>query len=153
MPVTGVQTCALPISWKRKLDRAELMAGPHEDVEKELARLRRENELLRAERDLLKKATAFFASKAEPSSTAGDKSMSFALIDAKKADVPVEIACAVLNVSVSGFYAWKTRPASKRQTDDMILLAHIRAEFATSNETYGSRHAEGVLRHGGCTPS
>jgi transposase len=37
------------------------MAGPHEDVEKELARLRRENELLRAERDLLKKATAFFA--------------------------------------------------------------------------------------------
>ncbi len=48
-------------AWKRKLDRAELMAGPHEDVEKELQRLRRENELLRAERDLLKKANAFFA--------------------------------------------------------------------------------------------
>ena len=48
-------------AWKRKSDRSELMAGPHEDVEKELARLRRENELLRAERDLLKKATAFFA--------------------------------------------------------------------------------------------
>ena len=47
--------------WKRRLERAELMAGPHDDVQKELARLRRENELLRAERDLLKKATAFFA--------------------------------------------------------------------------------------------
>jgi transposase len=47
--------------WKRTLDRAELMAGPHEAVRKELARLRRENELLRCERDLLKKATAFFA--------------------------------------------------------------------------------------------
>lgn len=47
--------------WKRQLERADLMAGPHEDVTKELARLRRENELLRAERDLLKKATAFFA--------------------------------------------------------------------------------------------
>ena len=47
--------------WKTKLDRAELMAGPHDDVEKELKRLRRENELLRAERDLLKKATVFFA--------------------------------------------------------------------------------------------
>ena len=46
------------------------MAGPHDDVMKELARLRRENELLRAERDLLKKATAFFAPKAPPSSTA-----------------------------------------------------------------------------------
>ncbi len=47
--------------WKRTLERVELMSGPHEDVTKELARLRRENELLRAERDLLKKATAFFA--------------------------------------------------------------------------------------------
>ena len=79
--------------------------------------------------------------------------MSFALIDAKRAEVPIEMACAALNVSVSGFYAWRTRPASQRQTDDMIILAHIRAEFETSNETYGSRHAEGVLRHGGCTPS
>jgi transposase len=54
----GVSTLG---TWKRKLGRAELMAGPHEDVEQELKRLRRENELLRAERDLFKKATAFFA--------------------------------------------------------------------------------------------
>lgn len=40
--------------WKRTFERDDLMAGPHEDVTKELARLRRENELLRAERDLLK---------------------------------------------------------------------------------------------------
>lgn len=81
--------------------------------------------------------------------------MSFALIDAKKAGVPIETACAVLGVSVSGFYAWKRRPASRRQSDDMVLLAHIRAEFSTSNETYGSprMHAElkeqglGVGRH------
>jgi len=46
---------------KSSFAEAELLAGPHEDVNKELARLRRENELLRAERDLLKKATAFFA--------------------------------------------------------------------------------------------
>ena len=52
----GIGTSSLG-KWKRDLDRAELMAGPHEDVQKELARLRRENELLRVERDLLKKAT------------------------------------------------------------------------------------------------
>ena len=70
--------------------------------------------------------------------------MSFALIDAKRAEVPVETACAVLGVSESGFYAWRSRSASARQTDDMVMLAHIRAEFSTSNETYGSprMHAE-----------
>ena len=57
-------------NWKSRFEEAELMAGPHDDVMKELARLRRENELRRAERDLLKKAIAFFAPKAEPSSTA-----------------------------------------------------------------------------------
>lgn len=40
---------------------ADLLSGPHPDVGKELARLRKENEILRQERDLLKKAAAFFA--------------------------------------------------------------------------------------------
>lgn len=47
--------------WKRRYREVDLLAGPHEDAAKELARLRKENELLRQERDLLKKATAFFA--------------------------------------------------------------------------------------------
>ena len=47
--------------WKRIYREADLLAGPHDDVDQELARLRKENELLRQERDLLKKATAFFA--------------------------------------------------------------------------------------------
>lgn len=47
--------------WLAKHREAELLAGPHEDTATELARLRKENEILRAERDLLKKAAAFFA--------------------------------------------------------------------------------------------
>jgi transposase len=47
--------------WRRTIEEKDLLAGPHEDMNKELARLRKENELLRQERDLLKKATAFFA--------------------------------------------------------------------------------------------
>jgi len=46
--------------WKRRYRDAELLSGPHDDVEMELSRLRKENEVLRQERDLLKKATAFF---------------------------------------------------------------------------------------------
>ena len=70
--------------------------------------------------------------------------MRFRLIDATKADMPIDRMCTALDVSVSGFYAWKSRAPSKRQLDDMILLAHIRAQFATSNETYGAprMHAE-----------
>ncbi len=47
--------------WISRHREADLLSGPHDDVQKELARLRRENETLRAERDLLKKAAAFFA--------------------------------------------------------------------------------------------
>ena len=36
--------------------------------------------------------------------------------------------CKVLGVSDSGYYAWVSRPASQRQRDDMVYLAHIRAE-------------------------
>jgi putative transposase len=62
----------------------------------------------------------------------------FALIDARNVGVPVEAACAALGVSVSGFYSWKSREASPRQRRDMVLLAHIRSQFSTSNESYGS---------------
>jgi len=75
--------------------------------------------------------------------------MSFALIDAKRADVSVATACSVLGVSESGFYAWKNRQASARQHRDMILLAHIRAEFSTSHETYGSPRIHAELKESG----
>ena len=46
---------------------------------------------------------------------------------------PVQRLCKVLGVSSSGYFAWKERPASLRQRDDMVLLAHVRAAFAVSN--------------------
>jgi transposase len=47
--------------WVQKHQHDDLMSGPHEDVEKENARLRKGNHLLREEREVLKKATIFFA--------------------------------------------------------------------------------------------
>jgi transposase len=47
--------------WMSERRQTDLLSSPHDDAQKELARLRRENDLLRAERDLLKKAAAFFA--------------------------------------------------------------------------------------------
>src|SRR5688500_16372242 len=47
----------------RRRDRLTEMPGeaPQADMAAELKRLRRENEILRQERDILKRATAFFA--------------------------------------------------------------------------------------------
>jgi len=47
----------------RRRDRLSQMPGeaPQADMAAELKRLRRENEILRQERDILKRATAFFA--------------------------------------------------------------------------------------------
>ena len=64
--------------------------------------------------------------------------MRFAHIDQAKKDFPVHRLCQVLGVSQSGYSAWKDRPASRRQRDDMLMLAHVRSAFALSNGTYGS---------------
>ena len=47
--------------WMRQYREADLLAGPHEDAARELARLRKENEILRQEREILKRAATFFA--------------------------------------------------------------------------------------------
>ena len=59
--------------------------------------------------------------------------MRFRLIDAMKAELSINRMCDLLNVSMSGYYAWKGRGPSKRQLDDMVYLAHIRTHFELSN--------------------
>ena len=81
--------------------------------------------------------------------------MRFALIDGAKAAFPVHRLCRALGVSQSGYFAWRGRPACRRQRDDMVLLAHVRSAFALSNATYGSpRDDAGIAgrRPGGRSP-
>ena len=42
-------------------EQLDVLEDPYEDAAKELARLRKENEVLRQEREILKKTSAFFA--------------------------------------------------------------------------------------------
>ena len=58
--------------------------------------------------------------------------------------LPIERICDLLAASVSGYFSWKRRGTSRRQLDDMIYLAHIRAYYAMSNVTNCSprMHAE-----------
>jgi len=64
--------------------------------------------------------------------------------------LPVEVCCRVLDVSVSGYYAWRTRTPSARSLRHVWLTDQIRAVHAASRGTYGSRrvHADLRLGHG-----
>lgn len=75
--------------------------------------------------------------------------MRFRLIDQAKKEFPVHRLCKVLDVSQSGYFAWRDRPASRRQRDDMVLLAHVRSAFSLSNGTYGSPRMTRELRADG----
>jgi hypothetical protein len=65
----------------------------------------------------------------------GGKSIRFRFIDQAKKEFPAYRLCTVLDVSQSGYFAWKDRPASHRQREDMVMLAHVRSAYALSHET------------------
>jgi len=75
--------------------------------------------------------------------------MRYKLIDAEKAHVPISRACRFLGVSVSGYYAWASRGASKHQQQDMVLLAYIREFYALSGGSYGSPRMAVELQEAG----
>ncbi len=62
--------------------------------------------------------------------------------------VPVAVACRVLAVSTSGFYAWRDRLASARRHADVQLVEVIRDIHTRSRETYGSPRVHAELRLG-----
>ena len=63
--------------------------------------------------------------------------MRFAFI-AKNADmIPVERLCQIMDVSSRGYRAYRSRPLSQSQRKDMVVLAHIREQFALSLGSYG----------------
>jgi transposase InsO family protein len=62
--------------------------------------------------------------------------------------LPVEICCRVLDVSVSGYYAWRSRPPSPRSLRHVWLTDQIRHAHTASRGTYGSRRVHAELRLG-----
>ena len=55
----------------------------------------------------------------------------------------------VLGVSESGYYKWLSRPLSKRDQEDLILLEKIAEIFYASHEVFGVRKVTAVLRANG----
>lgn len=74
----------------------------------------------------------------------------YRFVEAEKAVFPITTMCRVLEVSASGYFAWRRRPPSARAIGDAALIERIRAIHTRSRGTYGVPrvHAELLLDHG-----
>ena len=72
-------------------------------------------------------------------------SAKFEFIDAQKADFPIVRMCEWVEVSTSGYYDWRDRPASATAIRREHLAALVKAVFEQSDQTYGYRRVHAQL--------
>lgn len=72
--------------------------------------------------------------------------MIYAFIAAHEGEFEIKIMCRVLATSVSGYYAWRQRPMSRRDQQNQRLVTQIQSIHHNSRETYGSRRVTAALR-------
>lgn len=75
--------------------------------------------------------------------------MSYQIIEANRAVGSVERLCDALGVSVSGYYAWRSREPSQQQQSNVTLLKAIRAAYQAGRGLYGSPRIHAALRQQG----
>jgi putative transposase len=84
----------------------------------------------------------------------------FEFIRTEKAHFPVTVLCSVLEVSRSGYHAWRKRPPSLRKTSDAQLAVHqrsrrrygsprIHADLRARNIKVGRKRVERLMRENG----
>jgi transposase InsO family protein len=71
--------------------------------------------------------------------------MKFTFISQHETSWPVSLMCRVLDVSRSGYYAWKKRPQSKLSQRRARVTKRIQIVHAESRETYGSPRVQRAL--------
>ncbi len=64
--------------------------------------------------------------------------MRFRFIEDHRPDYPVRIMCGALDVSPAGYYAWRSRPESRRSAANRDLLDHITQVHRDTGGRYGS---------------
>jgi putative transposase len=72
--------------------------------------------------------------------------MKFGFVDEHRQVWPVRVMCRVLRISPSGYYAWRSRPESRRTVENRVLLGAIRRLHAESGGTYGAPRVHAALR-------
>ena len=67
-------------------------------------------------------------------------------IEKHRQEFDITLMCRLLQVSRSGYYAWRKRQPSAREMADVQLLEEIKKIFAASGQTYGSPRIHMELR-------
>src|SRR5258708_10384734 len=141
VPEDGIYSTALgkDHSWQKQLAEKGPDAFPgtghQSEQEEEIRRLKRELEITRQERDILKKVVSIFSR---------EQRCAYQFIEQYKQEFPVVVMCWVLSVSESGYYAWRKRPESQHKREDARLTTQIQDIFVARRGVYGSprRHAD-----------
>lgn len=68
------------------------------------------------------------------------------MVDALKGPYPLDLLCEALDLSKSGYHAWKARPPSPRAQADQQLAREIALVHQRSRRTYGSPRVRQQLR-------
>lgn len=69
----------------------------------------------------------------------------YELIEGEKYAYPITIMCCCLDVSRSGYYEWRNRPASATAERRAWLTGRVKKIFEASDETYGHRRVHAQL--------
>ena len=75
--------------------------------------------------------------------------MRYASIERRRDSYPVRLMCRLLEVSASGYYAWRARPQRAHAKRDRELIAEIRRVHEVSKGVYGSPRVHAELVAGG----
>lgn len=75
--------------------------------------------------------------------------MSRQFVSENAGQYPVNRLCVLVDVARSTFYAWRNRPPSSRDLDDIVLADEIIEIHRASQGTYGAPRVSGQLRHHG----
>ena len=132
-------------TWKERFEAEHDDTSLTEDERMEIARLRAEESSVANGARYSKKSGGLLRDR---------KELRFEFIEKHCEEWPIKVMCEVLEVSRSGFYAWRSRPESERSKHHRKLVEEIRTIHADREmKSYGSPrvHQELVSRGKPCS--